>query len=238
MDFQAEQKVTITDINGGDYQFLAAAQVVPLEEAIDQGEKRCRGVIKKMMSLRHGSPFEQGMMRFMCEATIFVTREFERHRIGFAFTDEFSLNVESGRYRQLQPKAWLPDRKTIFIPDDFKPMEPKFIENDQMFPVVLKLMADTYEYTYSRYEELLSVKVAKEVARAILPVGMFTKYYVQVNPRSLMHFLSLRTQSEIAKYPSFPQWEIQQVAKQLEAIFAVYWPFTYEYFNEFGRVAP
>lgn len=56
--------------------------------------------------------------------------------------------------------------------------------------------------------------------------------------RSLMHFLELRTREDKAKRPSRPLWEIDNAARQLEAIFAQHWPVTHRLWNEFGRAAP
>jgi thymidylate synthase (FAD) len=62
--------------------------------------------------------------------------------------------------------------------------------------------------------------------------------YVTINARSLMNFLSLRTQREGTHFPSFPQREIEMVAEKMEGFFAEKMPITYKTFNENGRVAP
>ena len=64
---------------------------------------------------------------------------------------------------------------------------------------------------------MLAAGVAREVARAVLPVGLFSSMYATCNARSLMHFLGLRTQHELAKVPSFPQREIEMVGEKMEA---------------------
>jgi thymidylate synthase (FAD) len=40
-----------------------------------------------------------------------------------------------------------------------------------------------------------------------------------MNARSLMNFLSLRTERENSVFPSFPQREIEMVAEKMEAVF-------------------
>jgi len=72
----------------------------------------------------------------------------------------------------------------------------------------------------------------------VLPVGIFTSFYATCNARSLMHFLGLRTKSEVSTFPSFPQHEIEMVAEQMEDHFARHMPITHAAFNEHGRVAP
>jgi thymidylate synthase (FAD) len=85
---------------------------------------------------------------------------------------------------------------------------------------------------------MLDAGVAREVARMVLPVGIFTSYYVTCNARSLMHFLGLRTQSAVAAHPSFPQREIEMVAERMEDHLAEQMPLTYAAFNRNKRVAP
>ena len=78
-------------------------------------------------------------------------------------------------------------------------------------------MEDSYRRAYEAYQEMLAAGVAREVARAVLPVGLFSSMYATCNARSLMHFLGLRTQHEQAKVPSFPQREIEMVGEKMEA---------------------
>ena len=60
------------------------------------------------------------------------------------------------------------------------------------------------ERAFEAYERLLELGVAKEVARAVLPLSTYTKYYWSCNPRSLMHFCGLRNHEAA-------QFEIRQV---------------------------
>ena len=53
-------------------------------------------------------------------------------------------------------------------------------------------MQAVYAAAYATYRTLLDDGVAKEVARSVLPVGIYTEFYWTVNARSIMHFLSLR----------------------------------------------
>lgn len=99
-------------------------------------------------------------------------------------------------------------------------------------------MEESYRQSYAAYQAMLAEGVAREVARAVLPVGLFSSMYATCNARSLMHFLSLRTKDERAKVPSFPQREIEMVAEKMEQEWAALMPLTHAAFNEHGRVAP
>ncbi len=88
-----------------------------------------------------------------------------------------------------------------------------------------------YETAYGAYERLVELGVARELARAVLPVGAYTEFYWTVNARSLMNFLSLRN-AEAA------QREIRRYAEACERFFADRMPVTHEAFVAAGRVAP
>ena len=74
--------------------------------------------------------------------------------------------------------------------------------------------------------------------KAALPVGLYSSMYATCNARSLMNFLSLRTQHELATVPSFPQREIEMVAELMEQHFVEKMPLTHAAFEDGGRVAP
>jgi len=234
-------KITVQPIQsmGGDAMVVAAAKVSTTgEEALafasaDQAEANA-GLINFLMSHRHGTPFEHASMTFFVHAPIFVWREWHRHRIGFSY------NEESGRYKQLKPVFWVPrpDRKLLPVPG-YKAARPQFqpASPEEYAWLVEDLMAG-YADAYRRYQERLDRGYAKEVARAGLPVAIYSACWVTCNPRSLMSFLSLRTHEPDAKFVSYPQAEIEQAARVAETFLAEGWPITYASFVKNGRVGP
>lgn len=208
-----------------------AARVSTLGSAsAESGE--ARGLINYLMKNRHGSPFEHGSMTFLIEAPIFVAREFMRHRAGWSY------NETSGRYKELDPLFYVPsiDRNLV---QKGKPGEYEFNAGS---PLQMRIIAeahdDAYVMAWSAYQQMLDAGIAREVARNVLPVGLFTSFYATCNPRSLMHFLSLRTKDPQATFPSFPLREIEMVAEQMERTFGDHFPFTYSAWHANGRVAP
>ena len=189
------------------------------------------GLINYLMRDRHGTPFEHNAFTFYVEAPIFVFREFMRHRVA-------SYNEESGRYKELDPVFYVPsvERKLI---QEGKPGAYTFVEGtEEQYKVVMDASIDAYEAAYAEYIWMLEKGVAREVARAVLPVGIYSSMYVTMNARALMNFLSLRTMREGTHFPSFPQREIEMVAEKMESLWAEKMPITYETFNKNGRVAP
>lgn len=180
------------------------------------------------------SPFEHSSMSFYVDAPIFVWREWHRHRIGTSY------NEESGRWSQLRPKFYIPSlERPMMTSEHYKPSKP-ILESmcESMYWDWIKGQKIVYQFLYENYVQSLNKGIAKEVARMILPVGIYSRCWVTLNPRSLMHFLSLRTHDEKAKYVSWPQHEIELAARSCEEALKEYWPITYEAFNEYGRVSP
>jgi thymidylate synthase (FAD) len=115
----------------------------------------------------------------------------------------------------------------------------EFVEgSNEQFVVTSDSIKDSCVFAYEKYTDMLNAGVAREVARAVLPVNTYSSMFVTMNARSLMNFLSLRTTREGTQFPSFPQREIEMVAEQMECFFAEKMPITYATFNKNGRVAP
>jgi thymidylate synthase (FAD) len=237
MIFKSDVETKLVQHVGNDSSIVAAAKVsvegATAADALDR--EASAGLIRYLMKQRHGTPFEHASMTFFVRAPIFVWREWHRHRIGFSY------NEESGRYKTLDPVFYLPDRdRPMMKVDGWKPGRPKFTrcESEETFSHLCQNLEHSYRRAYAMYEENLALGIDPGLARDCLPVGIYSSCWVTCNPRSLMAFLSLRTHEPNASAVSYPLWEIELAARQLEDEFARVFPITYAAFNEFGRVAP
>ncbi|MDH6221945.1 FAD-dependent thymidylate synthase [Streptomyces pseudovenezuelae] len=218
----------------GDVLFAARVSTVGEQslEELQKDPERSKGLINFLMRDRHGSPFEHNSMTFFISAPIFVFREFMRHRVGWSY------NEESGRYRELEPVFYVPDESRKLVQEG-RPGKYVFVDGTpSQRAAVQEVLDESYQQAYAAYQKLLAEGVAREVARAVLPVGLYSSMYATCNARSLMHFLGLRTQHELAKVPSFPQREIEMVGEKMEQEWARLMPLTHAAFNTNGRVAP
>ncbi|MFI8370734.1 FAD-dependent thymidylate synthase [Streptomyces sp. NPDC085466] len=236
IDLRSDITVELVKSAAADSDVLWAARVSTAgEQSLEELQKdpeRSKGLINYLMRDRHGSPFEHNSMTFFISAPIFVFREFMRHRVGWSY------NEESGRYRELQPVFYVPDTSRKLVQEG-RPGKYVFVEGSEaQHELVGRAMEDSYRQAYERYQEMLAGGVAREVARAVLPVGLYSSMYATCNARSLMHFLGLRTQHELAAVPSFPQREIEMVGEKMEEHWARLMPLTHAAFNKNGRVAP
>jgi thymidylate synthase (FAD) len=229
---RSDVTVKLINISANDAMVARAARVSTIGKGSAADNLPTERLINFLMRDRHGSPFEHTSFTFLVEAPIFVAREHMRHRAGWSY------NEESGRYKELEGVFYVPTRDRPLLQRG-KPGAYQFEQgSDAHFARMAAGMLVTYNDAFEYYQDLLKAGIAREVARMVLPVGIFTSYYATCNARSLMHFLSLRTINEGSKFPSFPQREIEMVAERMEKEFALSMPHTYEAFQKNGRVAP
>ncbi len=233
--FRSDVDVELVKHTARDADVLFAARVSTKGEAsradIDADPEASAGLIRYLMRDRHGSPFEHAVMTFYVSAPIFVFREFHRHRMA-------SYNEESGRYRKLRPVFYVPapERKLTQVG---KPGAYEFVDGTaEQHELVTTETRRVCTEAYRAYRRMLDAGVAREVARIVLPLSLYSSMYVTVNARSLMNVLSLRTRRTEATYPSFPQREIELVAEKMETLWAELMPLTHAAFDHAGRVAP
>ena len=191
---------------------------------VDVMDDRNAGLVRFLMRERHGTPFEHNFFRFHIKAPLFVTREWQRHRMG-------SFNERSGRYSELPDEFYVPaatDVRTQVGKPGAYTFEPL---GDDAAEGVREEIRASYVASYARYQALLEQGVAKEVARSVLPVGLYTEFFWSLNARSLMNFLSLRNASTA-------QLEIRLFAEACEQHFAHAMPVTHASFVANERTAP
>jgi thymidylate synthase (FAD) len=182
------------------------------------------GLVRFLMRERHGTPFEHNSFRFHIRCPIFVAREWFRHRTS-------SYNEFSMRYAKATDDFYVP------APEDVRTQvgKPGAYTFEQVGPELAEEtrgeLEAVYEAAYAAYARLVEKGVARELARAVLPVGAYTQFFWTVNARSLMNFVSLRA-AETA------QLEIRRYADAVEAFFAEKMPVTHAAFVGNGRLAP
>jgi thymidylate synthase (FAD) len=235
INFREDMTVELVKSSASDSDVVWAARVSTAGENsledVDADSSRSEGLINYLARERHGSPFEHTSMTFFVSAPIFVFREFMRHRIA-------SYNEESGRYRELRPNFYIPSRERKLVQIG-KAGAYTFVDGTpEQYELTVSAIKESCIVAYANYQKMLEAGVAREVARAVLPVTLYSSMYVTMNARALMNFLSLRTAREGSHFPSYPQREIEMVAEKMEEHFSKLMPLTYNAFQKSGRVAP
>ena len=235
ISFRSDVTVELVRSSASDADVIFAARVSTAgEQSLDDvnaDAERSSGLINYLMRDRHGSPFEHNSMTFFVRAPIFVWREHMRHRIA-------SYNEESGRYRQLEPVFYVPghDRPLVQVG---KTGAYEFLPGSaEQYELIDTEMRQSCASAYTSYQRMLDAGIAREVARMVLPVSIYSSAYVTLNARSLMNFLSLRRKVEGSHFPSYPQREIEMVAERYEEEWSRLMPITHAAFVKNGRVAP
>lgn len=234
--FKSDLICRYMDHMGDDDAIIEAMLVSTKDSEIEEDPEKYaasrRPRLNFMMKQRHGSPFEQASLKFYVKAPIMVFREWHRHRIGFSY------NEASARYKVMPPEFYIPgpDRPLVQIGKhsaaEWVPGTPEQYDRQ----VTRKMRS--YTQSWNDYVEAILDGEAKETARAVLGVGLYSDMIVTLNPRSCMSFLSLRQHSPDAMFVSRPQWEINQCANQIEWALQEFFPLTHAVYIENRRVAP
>jgi thymidylate synthase (FAD) len=204
--------VRLVDYMGSDQSIVQAARV-----SYGEGTKTVRedrGLIRYLMRHAHTTPFEMVVLKFHIKAPIFVIRQLMRHRTA-------SINEESGRYsimrEEFHEPAWedvgyqsksnRQGRATEEVPREVVERFLAFLKEDR-------------ETAYAHYETFLQDNVARELARIVLPLSLYSQFYWEMNLHNLFHFLWLRmdehAQKEIRDYAN-------QVAVCVKAVAPIAW---------------
>lgn len=179
-------------------------------------------LIEFLMRNKHSTPFEVVDFTFRIKAPKPVVVEWMRHRTS-------SFNETSQRYVKWDPEFYVPAaehiRGQVGKPGHYT-FEP--ITDLDTLESVRYIMQDVYAYTYTKYEDLLNLGCARELARNVLAFGFYTEFIYKANLRSIFNFLSLRNDEHALL-------EIREYAKVIEDFVAQTVPCAYEAWVENGR---
>ncbi len=108
----------------------------------------------------------------------------------------------------------------------------------EQYAVIDSATRESCVVAYDAYQRMLDAGIAREVARMVLPVTIYSSAYVTMNARALMNFLSLRKKSDDATYPELPPAGNRNGRGGVRGALARLMPITHEAFVASGRVAP
>lgn len=224
LDFNMESGFTIPmlghgyvryiDHFGSDQRIVETARIS--YKSPSKGEEQDKKLLHYLYRNRHTSPFEACNITFNVKMPIFCMRQFVRHRT-------FRLNEWSGRYSELADEFFLPDKWRVQdIKNKQGSLVPEGNAEDALWHATNStIAANAFQGAYQAYQELLSRGVAREMARIVLPVSLFTEIYVNIDVHNLMHFLNLRQDGHA-------QSEIRDIADGMAKIAEQLFPWTFE----------
>lgn len=207
--------VRLVDFMGGDQGVVDAARVSYGGKS--KGPEADRKLIAYLMKHKHESPFEHSVFKFHVKTPIFVMRQWIRHRIA-------SYNEISARYTEVKDEFYVPAK---WRAQDVKNKQGSVAAPSLDHAALTAAFQGQIDASLACYKDMLSAGVAREMARMVLPVNLYTEFYWTINARSLMNFVSLRADSHA-------QWEIQQYGEAMAAAFREAMPWTWEAFLRYG----
>lgn len=182
--------VRLIDCMGDDLSIVRAARVsYDADWRTGESEKTDDRLIRYLLANKHTSPFESVNFTFEIKCPIFVARQWHRHRT-------WAYNEVSARYTELPEEFYLPDPTMIGKQSDknkqMRDMTASRQTASEWEKEAVNLIADCCEDSFRIYKSLLSRGVPRELARSVLPVGTYTRYFGTVDLHNLLHFLHLR----------------------------------------------
>ena len=218
-------EVRLVDHMGSDLSVVNAARVSfaktsewdsipdvgPLEGYLQVGDEK---LIKYLAKHNHWSPFGHASMQFHIKAPVFVARQLVKHQVGLVW------NEVSRRY--------VDDEVEFYNPEEWrgKPKNSKQGSSDEVIDINPRhLMVDNYEQVCKSakwtYKYLLSLGVAPEQARMVLPQSMFTEWYWSGTLYAFARVCNLRCKPDTQK-------ETQAIADQIDDLARELFPNSWE----------
>jgi thymidylate synthase (FAD) len=202
---------------GGDDAIVQAARV-----SYGKGTSKVsqdRGLIRYLMRHRHTTPFEMVEFKFHCKMPIFVARQWVRHRT--ANINEYSL-----RYSEARDEFYYPEPENIQFQSSLNKQGRSGEVPPELKQKVLDYFKENSERSFALYQELNKAGVARELARSLLPVNIYTEWYWKNDLHNLLHFIGLRSDSHA-------QYEIRVFSDAMAHYVKEKAPFAWEAYQDY-----
>jgi thymidylate synthase (FAD) len=184
-----------------------------------------RGLLRYLMRHRHTTPFEMCEVKFRCKMPIFVARQWIRHRTA-------NVNEMSLRYSEAPDEFYVPGLEAVTLQSTTN----KQGRDDAELPAALReqvraLLRARQDEVYADYQRLAGeLGIARELARTVLPVSLYTQWIWKIDLHNLLHFLDLRLDPHA-------QLEIRAFAEAMAAFVRAWVPLAWEAFVDYRREA-
>lgn len=203
--------VKLVDNMGDDFKAVQAARVS--FNAGLKGPEADEKLLSFLIEEKHLKPFEHNVITFEMYLPIFVERQLRTYRT-------VAYSEWSRRYTAQNTEYW--------IPDDFRVQDKKNLQGSlgthEESDTIKLIFENVYEILEKQFKALVDADVAKEQARAILPVGLYTKVWATANLRNWMHVIEERTSEHT-------QEETRVYAQAIKKILAEKYPLTFKYWK-------
>ena len=188
----------------------------------DQSNPNVKRLLQYCAKHGHWSVFEQASMTVEVVTPLAISVQLLRHR-------SFTFQQFSGRYEDQQEMAKHTEdlsayNSLFYMPEEAREQDSKnrqnsvFAQDPGKTDAMWATMSTAYMVAAQCYNDLLQRGIAKEIARFVLPQGVFTRLYVTGNCRSWIHYLGVRDDEGVAQY------EHVELARALKQVFQIEFP--------------
>ena len=216
--------IEVVDSLGNDLTVVNSARVSfgKRKKYWDKSDER---LVRYLAKHKHYSPFRHLQVQFHIKAPEFVMRQWYKHVVGIetssnSSTKDHAWNEISGRYVEVEdyykPSVYRQQS------EDNKQASEGEIQQQQLADFVWD---STMRSVREAYDGLLKLGVAKEQARAILPLSQYTEVYWTGSFQAIMNFIELRNEKT-------SQIEIQEYAKAMKELMFDVFPKTTEIWSK------
>lgn len=206
-------KVEFVDAMGTDMTPVNAARISRAKEGDKNAimDPKSIDLLGFLADHEHMTPFEHNVMSVIVYCPLYIRSQIHRHRT-------FAYNEVSRRYTSANVEFFIPTRfykqNKINKQGGGESLLPEEIS------AIRVNMEDECRRAFGTYQAYLSMNMAREAARAILPQNIMTHFYMTGSLRNWCHFLKLRLDAHA-------QWENQVIAIQAARLLYGLWPNSY-----------
>lgn len=199
--------VIYVDHMGSDEDICAAARVSYKKSDVEKTPEENQKLINYLFKNKHTSPFEMGKIVMVIKMPIFVARQYIRHRMQ-------NVNEVSARYTELPDEFYIPDQWRV---QDVKNKQGSVAYEGLDHAAIRYRVMMFCKNAYDTYKIMINQGVAREMARMVLPLNIYTEMRVCWDLKNLLHFITLREDAHA-------QAEIQAYGRAMKFIMAELFP--------------
>jgi thymidylate synthase (FAD) len=186
--------VELIDTLGGDLTVVNSARVSfgKRQTTLQPADEK---LINYLAKHQHWSPFRHVQLQFHCKVPEFVARQWYKHVVGIAYTEQATVDhawneislryVDASEFNVYTPQGG-------FRTQSANNKQASTAEVVPQSPELLAAYTLHAKQTLALYQKLVEAGVAKEQARGVLPLSIYTEFYWTVSLQALANFIQLR----------------------------------------------
>lgn len=216
--------VELVDWLGSDLTVVNSARVSFGNRKTELDEKDSK-LIKYLAKHKHWSPFRHVYLQFHCKVPEFVARQWYKHVVGIAYTEAATVDHA---WNEISMRYVSAADFNVYVPDGFRQQSDnnRQASTDELVKdtdgKLRQAYVDHCRHSLTLYENLIEGGVAREQARGVLPLNIYTEFYWTISLQGLVNFIELRKHEGA-------QFEIREYATVLESLVEHVVPVSFEH---------